>query len=477
MAIFSVTFPLLCLFGAAQSDTQPQPRLDPLPYTRLSEVTRSDRGTRATLFDQLNNRSIILRNTGDARDFQIRYLDGTPRLDGTVTHIGGRDMVFRAGEKEFAVHLGQSIGQAMDEPAAPAQIDALKKEASPAVAEKTFAFEMRDKPWGSVLEWLTDQTGLRNQSGYSPRRSFTFISPPNKTYTVGEILDILNEDLAQQGYLLIRRDDSFTIVPANEPVDPSILPRVKPDDLAKRGRYELVATTVPLGTLDAGDVIADIRRFFSRFGNVTYLSRSNQLLMQDTAGNLRTAIDAIKEMEAHQPAKADAKTVSIDFRDAPWVDVFAWLGEQTGLPVVSQMKPTGTLSFTGPPNKTYTIPEAVDIVNEALMVRDLMLIRRGHSFALVASDEPVDSSIVPRIKISDLPARGNTELVSLVMSLTNLSPDDAAIEVERVLGPLGRATPLAKSNQLVLQDTAGNLKRAIETVRAMEENAPQRPRQ
>src|SRR5438132_131851 len=30
----------------------------------------------------------------------------------------------------------------------------------------TYAFEMRDKPWGAVFEWLTDQTGIPVVTNY-----------------------------------------------------------------------------------------------------------------------------------------------------------------------------------------------------------------------------------------------------------------------------------------------------------------------
>src|SRR5437870_2632135 len=45
------------------------------------------------------------------------------------------------------------------------------------LGEKTVAFEMRDKPWSQVLEWLADQTGLAVSTVYKPTGTFTFIAP------------------------------------------------------------------------------------------------------------------------------------------------------------------------------------------------------------------------------------------------------------------------------------------------------------
>jgi hypothetical protein len=155
-------------------------------------------------------------------------------------------------------------------------------------------------------------------------------------------------------------------VPANEPVDPVLVPRVKPDELAQRGSNELVAMVVPLGDLDGGEVMAEIRGLFGPFGNAASLSRSNQLLIQDTVGNLKRVLEALKEMESKQPKKEAAKTWALDLRDQSWPAVFDWLREQTTMPVVTQAKPAGTFTFSGPENRTYTLPEIVDILNEAL---------------------------------------------------------------------------------------------------------------
>src|SRR4051794_29533987 len=70
--------------------------------------------------------------------------------------------------------------------------------------EKAVAFEMRDKPWGSVLEWLSDQTGLPVLTNHKPAGTFTFIAPrlggsPRK-YTIPEVIDLLNEALLNQKY-------------------------------------------------------------------------------------------------------------------------------------------------------------------------------------------------------------------------------------------------------------------------------------
>src|SRR5947209_3249135 len=75
-------------------------------------------------------------------------------------------------------------------------------------AEKRIAVEFQGKPWRQVFEWLSDQTGMPYISNYPPPTgTFTFINPrvngkDPRTYTIGEIIDIVNEGLQQYKYVL-----------------------------------------------------------------------------------------------------------------------------------------------------------------------------------------------------------------------------------------------------------------------------------
>jgi hypothetical protein len=51
-------------------------------------------------------------------------------------------------------------------------------------------------PWRTVLEWLSDWTGRAVVGASLPSGTFTFLPPkPDTTYTIPEVIDILNETL------------------------------------------------------------------------------------------------------------------------------------------------------------------------------------------------------------------------------------------------------------------------------------------
>lgn len=165
---------------------------------------------------------------------------------------------------------------------------------------RKLSFEMRDKPWNSVLEWLADQTGLHLISNTTPTGTFTFINGGNRQYTVPEIIDILNEELLAQKLVLIRHDSWFTILTANEKVPAELLPRIELAQLDERGNSEVAQVVVPLTSLVAEDFQPEVKRLMGPLGEAVALARANQLVLTDSVGNLKRIYQLIKDYEGRE---------------------------------------------------------------------------------------------------------------------------------------------------------------------------------
>jgi len=171
--------------------------------------------------------------------------------------------------------------------------------------ERRRPFSMTNKPWNEVIEWLVDQSGLSYISVHPvPTGTFNFISPKGATYSLPQVIDIINEGLLLHKSVLIRHDKSFTIISTVAPIDPSQVPRVAVMDLGKHGKSEVVSVSVSLKFLDAKPFEAEVKKLMGPLGTVKSLEKTNQLLLQDSAGNLRRAIDTII---AEDVPKADRK--------------------------------------------------------------------------------------------------------------------------------------------------------------------------
>lgn len=218
------------------------------------------------------------------------------------------------------------------------------KNDKPAKPEPTYKFEMRGKSWSRVLEWLSEETGLPViTTTKPPGGTFDVISPggPTKQYTMPEIIDMINQGLLSQKYLLIHRSGSFNVVPSDEIIDPSIVPRIRVDDLNKYGRTELVSVVLPLNALVAEDVAGEVKLMLGPFGTVSSLAKANLLLIQDTAGNIERVYKTIRESEENEKGQSENYTYKCNYvkaRDAERV-LKELLGDPLQLARMQQPQP------------------------------------------------------------------------------------------------------------------------------------------
>jgi type II secretory pathway component GspD/PulD (secretin) len=176
-----------------------------------------------------------------------------------------------------------------------------------------------------------------------------------------------------------------------------------------------------------------------------------------------------KSKPAQDKPGAEERTIVFEMRVIPWSAALEWLSSTTGLPIIAGAQPTGTFSYIAPrAGRKYTLGEVIDIFNEGLAAKNYVLIRREKSILLTAADQPLDPVLVPRVSVAELSKRGNTEIVSVVISLKSLTADEFAPEVKRLLGAFGDVVVLSRANRLVVRDAAGNLRRMINIIQEVE---------
>jgi type II secretory pathway component GspD/PulD (secretin) len=178
-------------------------------------------------------------------------------------------------------------------------------------------------PWADVFKWLANETGLPVNATRPPTGTFTFIGPEKKTYALPEVVDIINDALlgaeATNKYYLIHGERSFTVVPADEKVDPVLVPRVRAEDLDRRGNTELVQVVVHLKSLVSEDLQPEVKKMMGPFGEVIAIAGPNQLVLLDTVANLKRTVKTIQEAEEGSTEHSDSFTHKCEYikaRDA-----------------------------------------------------------------------------------------------------------------------------------------------------------------
>lgn len=144
------------------------------------------------------------------------------------------------------------------------------------------------------------------------------------------------------------------------------------------------------------------------------------------------------------------------FRYAPWAEVIEWFADQAGLSLVMDAPPQGTLNYSDP--RDYSAAQAIDLLNSVLLTKGYTLVRRDRMLMVVNLEDGIPPNLITEVRLEDLDARGEYELVRCLFTLKSAVAADVEQELSRLIGPQGTVAVLDSSNQLVITETAGRLR-------------------
>ena len=260
-----------------------------------------------------------------------------------------------------------------------------------------------------------------------------------------------------------RADDTRTKPAEKAPKKPSVIPIEKELDLDRVAQS--VRVRFPVGTV------------------IVPLPDEHALLVyvtDDDAKVIRAMVSVPCETipEVAPAPRPVVKTFAMHFKNAKWSDVLDWYAKESGLTLVTTVKPTGTFTFTPPkPDQRYTLAEVTDVLNEALMAKQFILIRRQMTFFLHDWTERLEPGdylgLFPRVTLDELATRGRTELVQVVIQVEGPILDDDIASLKKLLGPFGTIM-LLRNNTVIVQDTASNVTKIKQTIDLLSEPKPRK---
>ena len=163
-----------------------------------------------------------------------------------------------------------------------------------AKGEKTYTVAFEKTDWSKVLEWFAKETKLVFLSNDTPTGTLTLKS--EEKYTLSQLLDLFNEVLAQKNWVIIRREHTFLLHPAETKIPPEILQQITLDELPSRGNTEVVQVVIPLKTVVADTIAPQAKKLLSVFGDVSAFG-TNQLIIRDKAKNIKNIYKFVLESE------------------------------------------------------------------------------------------------------------------------------------------------------------------------------------
>lgn len=145
------------------------------------------------------------------------------------------------------------------------------------------------------------------------------------------------------------------------------------------------------------------------------------------------------------------------FRAAPWITVLEWCAREAGMSLHVPEIPPGV--FTLLDERPHKATEALDMINDHLQRIGFIAVRNRDDLIVLRSTSPLLAEAIPYIEIGDLPTLGRRELATVAIPVDNGIPQGVAQEIEEVLSPLGRVSPLSSSRRVLVTDVGASLRR------------------
>jgi type II secretory pathway component GspD/PulD (secretin) len=188
---------------------------------------------------------------------------------------------------------------------------------------------------------------------------------------------------------------------------------------------------------------------------------------QEKAGS-PPAAPATPEIQAEtEPVLREDVRLTFNFRYQPWQDVLDWFADQSGLSLVLESPPPGTFNFRD--SRSYSVGEALDVLNQVLLTKGFVLVRSNRMLVLCNLEDPIPPNLVPDVPLEELDQHGEYELIRVLFPVWNMTPEQAAEEVQPLLGPQGKSITLPQSRQIEVTETGGRLRKFRALINAVEQ--------
>ncbi|NLE39732.1 MAG: hypothetical protein GX621_17070 [Pirellulaceae bacterium] len=162
-------------------------------------------------------------------------------------------------------------------------------------ADGKVKLDFKGQPWPAVLEWLADISKLTLDWQEAPGGYLNLTT--QQRYTVEETRDLINGLLLERGFtLLLDRDEVLKLVNLKK-LNPSLVPRVAPEELADRPPHEFVKVSFSLRRLVATKTAEELSALKSPNGTITPMETTNRIDAMDAVLNLRDMAEVICRAE------------------------------------------------------------------------------------------------------------------------------------------------------------------------------------
>ena len=233
-------------------------------------------------------------------------------------------------------------------------------------------FNFSGAGWREVLGWLAEESGMALHVGDVPAGTFSYTDPD--PFTTDEAIARLNLFLIPEGYSIVRRAKLLSVIALGEPrslQQLDALAMLTPiEELDRRGDHEVVKCIIPLGEIIATEATAELQPL-TLMTTPVVLTRSNQLIITDTAAKMRSVVAVIKSMSVPKPNPVEVR--SFELKHINLDSVLLVAGRHLGLAAdrTEGVDISVSADLTGKRLFASGTPEQVDKLSKLLEVIDV----------------------------------------------------------------------------------------------------------
>lgn len=171
-------------------------------------------------------------------------------------------------------------------------------------------FNFHGQPWQGVLEWMADISEMTLNWSKLPTDKLNLKT--KQRYTVSEARNILAGMLLVKGFVMMQDGEVITVAEAKE-IDSGLVPRVKPEELAKMPSNEFVKVSFSLKSLVAESAVEELKTMMSPHGKLQHLKVTNRLEAMDAVKNLRALYSVLQDEQSEEAIDLQVKSFPLRF--------------------------------------------------------------------------------------------------------------------------------------------------------------------
>jgi type II secretory pathway component GspD/PulD (secretin) len=205
-------------------------------------------------------------------------------LAGCVTAAASIAVAQPKGGSAEPAAAGLGTGETTPRPQAPpGNPDPKELELQPD-DEGRVRFNFQGQPWLGILEWIAKVSHLSLDWQELPAGFLNLRT--QQTYTIEEARDLINRHLLDRGFTLLKHGEILSVVNIKK-LDPSLVPRLEPEELAEARPHDFVRVSFALEWMTAETAVEELKSLISPNGKLTALKSANRLEAIDAVANLR----------------------------------------------------------------------------------------------------------------------------------------------------------------------------------------------